>query len=81
MNINEIDKFRNDFFDKLIKEEREKAAAIERQQANCVHKYDKHGRPTAADGYQSRICSKCGHHAIKSLRVWRGTENGGCTIS
>ncbi len=80
MRENEIDKFRNNFFDKVIKEEQEKSASIERQQANCLHKYDKRGRPTK-DGYQSRICSKCDHHAIKSLRVWRGTENGSCIIS
>jgi len=78
MQVNEIDKFRNDFFDKLIKEEREKEAALERKQANCLHKYDGHGRPDA-NGYQSRRCSKCGHTAIKSVKVWRGTEN--CVIS
>jgi hypothetical protein len=80
MQVNEIDKFRNDFFDKLIKEERQKEAELMRQQANCLHKYDQHGRPTA-NGYQSRICSKCGHHAIKSVRVWQGTQNGSCVIS
>ena len=80
MQVNEIDKFRNDFFDKLIKEERQKEAELMRQQANCLHKYDKLGRPNA-NGYQLRTCSKCGHHAIKSARVWRGTENGSCIIS
>lgn len=80
MQVNEIDKFRNDFFDKLIKEEREKEATILRQQANCVHKYDQLGRPSA-NGYQSRTCSKCGHSAVKSVRVWRGTEHGTCVIS
>ncbi len=79
MNVNEVDQFRNNFFDKLIREEQEKVAALERKQANCAHKYDGLGRPEG--GYQSRKCSKCGHHAIKSLRVWRGTEKGSCTIT
>jgi hypothetical protein len=77
---NEIDEFRNKFFDKLIKEEQEKVAALERKQANCAHKYDIVG-PEDAGGYQSRKCSKCGHMAMKSLRVWRGTEKGNCNIS
>jgi hypothetical protein len=37
MNVNEIDKFRNDFFEKLIKEEKAKEAALMRQQAYCIH--------------------------------------------
>lgn len=79
MQVNEIDKFRNDFFDKLIKEEKEKEATILRQQSNCVHKYDRLGHPS--NGYQLRTCSKCGHSAVKSVRVWQGTENGTCVIS
>ena len=77
---NEIDEFRNKFFDKLIKEEQEKAAVLERKQAMCAHKYDILG-PEDAGGYQLRKCSKCGHTATKSLRVWRGTEKGECSIS
>jgi hypothetical protein len=78
MNINEIDKFRNDFFDKLIREEREKVATLERKQANCAHKYDGLGRPEG--GYQSRKCSKCGHTAVKSEVAWRATRHGNCTV-
>ena len=80
MNVNEIDKFRNDFFEKLIKEEKAKEAAILREQTNCLHKYDEVARPSQ-NGYQSRTCSKCGHTAIKSTRVWQGTAHGTCTIA
>ena len=80
MNVNEIDKFRNDFFEKLIKEEKAKEAALMRLQANCVHKYDQLGH-ISGNGYQPRTCSKCGHTATKSIRVWQGTANGTCTIA
>ena len=78
MNINEIDKFRNDFFDKVIKDAKEKENAKKLAQKNCFHKYTITG-PVAAvapSGYQERICSKCEHSAIKSIRVWQGSSNG-----
>jgi hypothetical protein len=78
---NEIDEFRNKFFDVLIKEEQEKAAALERKQAMCAHKYDIRYRVVDTPGYQTRKCSKCGHTATKAERVWRGTEKGECSIS
>lgn len=80
MNINEIDKFRNDFFDKLIKEEKEKERAKILEQKNCFHNYNLRGILTET-GYQERTCSKCGHSALKSIKVWEGTKNGTCTIS
>jgi hypothetical protein len=72
MNINEIDKFRNNFFDK---ERVEKLA-----QKNCFHKYSVMGPITQA-GYQERTCPKCGHSTIKSVRVWEGSKNGECIIA
>jgi hypothetical protein len=78
---NEIDDFRKKFFDKLIKEEQEKVAALERKQAMCAHKYDIRCRADNAPGYTTRKCSKCGHTATKAERVWRGTEKGNCAIS
>ena len=81
MNINEIDKFRNNFFDKLIKEEQAKVAAVERRQLTCAHKYDIRCHVANAPGYQTRKCSKCGLWSTKAERVWRGTEMGTCSIS
>ena len=78
MNIDPLEKFRNDFFDKLIKEEKAKQNAIMLAQKNCFHKYDLQGDMTS-NGYQERTCSKCGHTAFKSVRIWEGTKN--CIIS
>jgi hypothetical protein len=80
MNVNEIDKFRNDFFDKVIKDAKEKEQAKKLAQKNCFHKYTLLGVITTA-GYQERTCSKCGHSAIKSVRVWEGSKNGECIIT
>jgi hypothetical protein len=80
MNINPVDKFRNDFFEKLIKEEKEKEKAILMAQKQCFHKYNIMGLVNT-NGYQERTCSKCGHSAVKSVRVWEGSKNGECVIS
>jgi hypothetical protein len=80
MNINEIDKFRNDFFDKVIKDAKDKERAEKLAQKSCFHKYSVMGQITMA-GYQERTCPKCGHSAIKSVRVWEGSKNGDCIIA
>ena len=79
MNINEIDKFRNDFFEKLIKEEKEKERIKQFAQKNCYHTYNIMGFVT--NGYQERTCCKCNHTVVKSVRIWKGTQNGTCIIS
>lgn len=80
MNINEIDKFRNDFFEKVIKEEKEKVRVRELAQKNCFHNYNIMALANA-NGYQERQCCKCGHSAVKSVRIWEGTKNGSCIIA
>ena len=80
MNINEIDKFRNDFFDKVIKDVKDKEQTKKLAQKTCFHKYNIMGPITVA-GYQERTCSKCDHSAIKSVRVWEGSKNGECIIA
>ena len=80
MNINEIDKFRNNFFDKVIKDAKEKERVEKLAQKNCFHKYSVMGAITQA-GYQERTCPKCGHSTIKSVRVWEGSKNGECIIA
>lgn len=80
MNINQIDKFRNDFFDKLIKDEQEKIKIIELTQKKCFHNYNIIGLINT-NNYQERQCSKCNHSALKSIRIWEGTKNGTCIIA
>ncbi len=80
MNINEVDKFRNDFFEKLIKEEKEKERALKFAQSPCFHNYNIMGL-LSSNGYQERTCSKCGHSALKSIQIWQGTKNGNCIIA
>ena len=80
MNINPVDQFRNEFFDKLIKEEKEKEKAKQIAQKNCFHNYNIMGRVNT-NGYQERTCCKCGHSAVKSIRIWEGTKNGNCIIA
>jgi hypothetical protein len=77
--INPVDKFRNDFFEKIIKEEKEKEKALILAQKNCFHSYNLMGNITR-NGYQERTCSKCEHSTIKSIRVWEGSKNGQCII-
>jgi hypothetical protein len=76
---NEVDDFRNTFFDKLIKEEKEKERALKLKQSNCFHKYDVDGLINE-HGYQQKSCSKCGYSTIKNIKVWNATENGSCSI-
>jgi hypothetical protein len=79
MIVNEIDKFRNDFFDKLIKEERQKEKDMKLKQARCNHNYNIMDNVTA-NGYQQRQCSKCYHTVTKSMKVW-AAHGKQCVIS
>jgi hypothetical protein len=80
MNINEVDKFRKDYFEKLIKAEKDKEKEIVLAQKNCFHYYNLMGIVTG-NGYQQRTCSKCGHTDIKSIRTWESMSNKNCVIS
>ncbi len=77
--VEQIDKIRNDFFEKIKKQEEEKQAELEKKQSNCSHIYNIRGRPDS-DKYQIRRCSKCNHSAVKSSIEWRAIEKGVCTI-
>jgi hypothetical protein len=81
--INPVDKFRNDFFDRVIQEEKEKKEkeqkeelAIKRKQANCFHKYNLMN--TNSSGYQSLSCSKCGYTTTKTEQIHK---NENCVIA
>ena len=54
MNINEIDKFRNDFFDKVIKDTKDKEQIRKLAQKNCFHRYNIMGPITVA-GYNADL--------------------------
>jgi hypothetical protein len=69
MRTNEIDKFRQDFFNKVIADEKEKERIIKEKQRKCFHNYNIM-EPVGANGYQKRTCSKCDHYDVKSIRVW-----------
>jgi hypothetical protein len=75
---NEIDEFRQRFFQNVIEVEEQRQKEEQRKQATCFHLFNIMG-PIAGNGYQERTCSKCGLSAIKRLQVWEGTK--GCTIS
>lgn len=77
MRVNEIDKFREQFFDKLIQEQKEKEIQQKRLQQNCSHHYQL--LEQYQNGYQKKVCSKCESIAIKHYRVWEGTKH--CIIS
>lgn len=67
--MNEADKYRQDFFDKLIREEKKKEKELILLQKKCEHNYNIKGC-ISDTGYQHRTCSNCGHSAIKSIHVW-----------
>lgn len=77
MRVNEIDKFRQNFFDKIIEEQKEKEREIIKLQKECYHRYEI--LEAYPNGYQKRICSKCDHTTIKHNRVWEGTKH--CILS
>ena len=77
MRVNEIDTFRQTFFDKVIQEQKEKENQQKRIQQTCLHRYEMLEQYT--NGYQKRICSKCEHTDIKHYRVWEGTKH--CILS
>lgn len=78
-----IDKIRNDFFEMVIQEEREKEIAQKLMQTNCFHHYSIEGATyhNGKTSYQERTCSKCFHSDIRAVKVWEGTKLGKCIIS
>jgi len=81
MNTNPNDDYRNNFFDELIRKEKEKEKAILKAQRNCPHIYNIRSLPTE-HGLQLRTCSKCSHSVIKSVQSWELADNNKrCCIS
>lgn len=79
--MDEINQFRQAFFDKVIESEMKKEQDERLVQTNCFHLYKIVGETYQRKRitYQQRSCSKCGHTAIKRLEVWEGSK--GCLIS
>lgn len=76
MYTNEIDKFRQDFFNKVIADEKEKERVLKEKQRKCFHTYNIMGL-IGPNGYQERTCSKCEHSDVKSIRIWNNTRLSG----
>jgi hypothetical protein len=76
--VDQIDKIRTEFFDKLNKEEEEKRAELEKKKATCSHAYMNCARPKS-DGSQLKKCTKC-HHMIVTPPEKDVLKKGLCTI-
>jgi len=75
---NEIDDFRQAFFQTIIDKEIEDTRLLKQKQRTCFHTF-KATDPPNAKGYQTRTCSKCELSDCKKVTVWEGTKN--CVIS
>ena len=78
--MDEINKFRQAFFDNVIAVETQKQQEEKLLKANCFHLYNIIGDSydNRKITYQHRTCSKCGHSAIKRREAWEGSK--GCVI-
>jgi hypothetical protein len=72
--MNDLDRFRSDFFDRVIKTAKEKERRIQEKQRKCFHTYTIFGQ--IYKNYQEVICSKCGHKTVKGLQ-----KKEGCVIN
>ena len=77
--MNPVDEFRNAFFEKVIKEEKEKEEEERLVQSKCFHLYNIIDSTFIKKDYQLRTCSKCGHSMIRRTVIWEGTKS--CVIS
>jgi len=78
MRTNQIDQFRETFFNNLIEEAKKQEETTKIMQSKCTHHYNMI-LESYANHYQLRACNKCGHSAVRKLEVWEGTKN--CVIS
>jgi hypothetical protein len=76
--IDQIDKIRNEFFEKLKKEDEEKQAKmqeeLEKKQATCSHKY------MWCRGSDFKRCAKCHHKILIPPREGSVVKKCLCTI-
>jgi len=79
--MDEINRFRQAFFDNVIETEKKKEQEERLVQTNCFHLYKIVGDSYKSKGitYQHRSCSKCGHSSVKRREVWEGSK--GCIIT
>jgi len=80
--INQVDVFRKQFLDNLIKEEKEKEAQLKLKQSQCFHCYKE---STDSYGYPCRMCSKCDHITYRKIEIVHSVkpaqEKSGCIIA
>lgn len=74
--MDEINQFRQTFFDKVIETEKKKEQEERLVRANCFHVYKIIGDTydNRDITYQQRTCSKCGHSTIRRIELWGGPK-------
>jgi len=78
--MDEINKFRQAFFDKVIADEVQKQQEEKLLKSKCFHLYNiiEDTYENRNITYQYRTCSKCGHSTIKRREAWEGSKR--CVI-
>lgn len=82
---NEIDRFRTQYFEQLIEEEKAKEREQLLREQNCFHLYTIEVPPYKdlfIDGYVRFQCSKCGRTTLRRTNTLkkRGSALSACTI-
>ncbi len=65
--MNPVDKFRNDYLDKIIQEEQKKKEITFWKQMSCFHRYEAKGFISYEDWTLTVKCVKCGSTKQKRL--------------
>jgi len=82
---NEIDRFRNEYFEKIIEEEKTKEREQLLKERNCLHLYNIEVSPAKdlyIDGYVRLQCSKCNRTTVRRCNTLkkRGSALEACII-
>jgi hypothetical protein len=68
MEKDQIEKIREEMFEKFANYEKQKENEILRKQKNCFHTYTSFSRVSSDGTKQLAKCGKCGHSTIKTLK-------------
>lgn len=71
--MNPVDHFRQQFYETLVAEEKEKEKAQKHKERNCFHRYDIQ-HPSLLNGYNEWECSKCGLTTLRRTLTERGIQ-------
>lgn len=78
MIMNEIDRFRTQYFEQLIEEEKVKEREQLLREQNCFHLYEMEVPPHKdfyIDGYVRFQCSKCGRTTLRRTNTIKKRRN------